>query len=46
MLAELRQLRDVDAVVVSGGIADDGSPEAYAAVRRLVGESPRSGTPR
>ncbi|KUL27230.1 metallophosphoesterase [Streptomyces regalis] len=37
MLAELRHQRDVDAVVVTGDIADDGSVEAYTAVRELVG---------
>jgi Icc protein len=37
MLAELRHLREIDAVVVSGDIADDGSPEAYLRVREMVG---------
>jgi 3',5'-cyclic AMP phosphodiesterase CpdA len=37
MLAELRHQRDVDVVVVTGDIADDGSVEAYTAVRELVG---------
>ncbi|MDH6550478.1 metallophosphoesterase [Streptomyces sp. SAI-041] len=41
MLAELRRLRDVDAVVVTGDIADDGAVEAYAEVRQLVGEFAR-----
>ncbi|WP_435216657.1 metallophosphoesterase family protein [Streptomyces sp. bgisy034] len=31
MLAELRHLRAVDAIVVTGDIADDGAVEAYAA---------------
>jgi 3',5'-cyclic AMP phosphodiesterase CpdA len=37
MLAELRHLRDVDAIVVTGDLADDGAVEAYTAVRDLVG---------
>ncbi|MFF4784995.1 MULTISPECIES: metallophosphoesterase family protein [Streptomyces] len=41
MLAELRHLRDVDAVVVTGDIADAGEVEAYTAVRELVGEFAR-----
>jgi 3',5'-cyclic-AMP phosphodiesterase len=41
MLAELRHLRDVDAVVVTGDLADDGAVEAYTAVRDLVGEFAR-----
>jgi 3',5'-cyclic AMP phosphodiesterase CpdA len=41
MLAELRHQRDVDAVLVTGDIADDGSVEAYTAVRELVGEFAR-----
>ncbi|SDM68051.1 3',5'-cyclic AMP phosphodiesterase CpdA [Streptomyces sp. cf386] len=41
MLAELRHLRDVDAVVVTGDIADDGAVEAYTAVQQLVGEFAR-----
>ncbi|MEV0640204.1 metallophosphoesterase [Streptomyces sp. NPDC050619] len=41
MLAELRHQRDVDAVVVTGDIADDGAVEAYSAVRELVGELAR-----
>ncbi|WP_031478901.1 metallophosphoesterase family protein [Streptomyces bicolor] len=41
MLAELRHLRDVGAVVVTGDIADDGAVEAYTAVRDLVGEFAR-----
>jgi Icc protein len=38
MLAELRHQRDVDAIVVTGDIANDGAVEAYTAVRELVGE--------
>jgi Icc protein len=38
MLTDLRHLREVDAIVVSGDIADDGSLEAYVAVRDIVGE--------
>ncbi|MFD1538450.1 metallophosphoesterase family protein [Nonomuraea guangzhouensis] len=38
LLADLRHVRDVDAIVISGDIADDGSPEAYIAVRDLVRE--------
>ncbi|MEU6301354.1 metallophosphoesterase family protein [Streptomyces chartreusis] len=41
MLAELRHLRAVDAIVVTGDIADDGAVEAYTAVRDLVGEFAR-----
>ncbi|NEB03790.1 metallophosphoesterase [Streptomyces sp. SID13726] len=41
MLAELRHLRDVDAVVVTGDIADEGDVEAYTVVRELVGEFAR-----
>ncbi|MBT2676554.1 metallophosphoesterase [Streptomyces sp. ISL-14] len=41
MLAELRHQRNVDAVVVTGDIADDGAVEAYTAVRELVGEFAR-----
>ncbi|KPI00935.1 Calcineurin-like phosphoesterase superfamily domain containing protein [Actinobacteria bacterium OK074] len=38
LLAELRYVRDLDVIVVSGDIADDGSVEGYTAVRGLVGE--------
>lgn len=38
MLAELRHQRDIDAVVVTGDIANEGEVEAYTAVRELVGE--------
>lgn len=41
MLAELRHVRGVDAVVVTGDIADDGAVEAYARVRELVGDFAR-----
>ncbi|NUP19321.1 MAG: metallophosphoesterase [Streptomyces sp.] len=41
MLTELRHLRNVDAVVVTGDLADDGTVEAYTAVRDLVGEFAR-----
>ncbi|MEU1511895.1 metallophosphoesterase [Streptomyces sp. NPDC005811] len=41
MLGELRQVRDVDAVVVTGDLADDGATEAYATVRALVGDFAR-----
>jgi 3',5'-cyclic AMP phosphodiesterase CpdA len=36
LLADLTHLPDIDAVVVSGDIADDGSPEAYAAARDIL----------
>lgn len=36
LLAELGHLRDLDAVVVTGDIADDGSPEAYERARDLL----------
>ncbi|GGR45089.1 metallophosphoesterase [Streptomyces aurantiogriseus] len=42
MLAELRHQRDVDAIVVTGDLADDGAVEAYTAVRDLVGAFARS----
>jgi 3',5'-cyclic-AMP phosphodiesterase len=42
ILHELRHQRDVDAVVVTGDLADDGSVEAYATVRELVGDFARS----
>lgn len=42
MLAELRHQQDVDAVVVTGDLANDGAVEAYTAVRELVGEFARS----
>ncbi|MER7927663.1 metallophosphoesterase [Streptomyces sp. NPDC096057] len=37
MLGELRHQRGVDAIVVTGDIADDGAVEAYAAAKELVG---------
>ncbi|MFJ9245327.1 metallophosphoesterase [Streptomyces sp. NPDC101776] len=37
MLAELRHQREVDAIVVTGDLANDGAVEAYTAVRELVG---------
>ncbi|MGW0943840.1 metallophosphoesterase family protein [Streptomyces sp. NPDC002623] len=42
ILHELRHQRDVDAVVVTGDLADDGSVEAYTTVRELVGAFARS----
>ncbi|MFF3939138.1 metallophosphoesterase family protein [Streptomyces phaeofaciens] len=42
MLAELRHQRDVDAIVVTGDVADDGSVEAYTTVRELVGDFGRA----
>lgn len=41
MLGELRQPRGVDAVVVTGDLADDGATEAYATVRTRVGDFAR-----
>ncbi|MGW7252836.1 metallophosphoesterase family protein [Streptomyces sp. NPDC054834] len=41
MLAELRHQRDIDAIVVSGDLADDGAVEAYTTVRELLGEFAR-----
>ncbi|MEU5888357.1 metallophosphoesterase [Streptomyces sp. NPDC047461] len=38
MLAELRHVQGVDAVVVTGDLADDGTVEAYTAVREMFGE--------
>ncbi|MEU6223056.1 metallophosphoesterase [Streptomyces sp. NPDC047042] len=37
MLADVRHLEDLSAVVVSGDLADSGAPEEYAVVRDLVG---------
>jgi 3',5'-cyclic-AMP phosphodiesterase len=37
MLTDLATAPEIDVVVVSGDIADDGSPEAYAAARDLIG---------
>ncbi|WP_200304024.1 metallophosphoesterase family protein [Streptomyces adelaidensis] len=42
MLAELAHQRDVDAVVVTGDLADDGTVEAYVRVRELIGGFARS----
>ncbi|MFG2280388.1 metallophosphoesterase [Streptomyces asoensis] len=42
LLDALRHQRDVDAVVVTGDLADDGSVEAYTTVRELVGAFARS----
>ncbi|XUL90095.1 metallophosphoesterase [Streptomyces galilaeus] len=42
MLAELRHQRGVDAIVVTGDLANDGAVEAYSAVRELVGGFARS----
>ncbi|GGX95275.1 metallophosphoesterase family protein [Streptomyces fructofermentans] len=36
LLDELGQLRDLDALVVTGDVADDGSPEAYLRARELL----------
>ncbi|MFF4802567.1 metallophosphoesterase [Streptomyces sp. NPDC001351] len=38
MLAELRHQRDVDAIVVTGDLANDGAVEAYTTVRELLTE--------
>lgn len=37
MLADLATAPEIDVVIVSGDIADDGSPEAYATARDLIG---------
>lgn len=42
MLAALRHQRAVDAIVVTGDIADDGAVEAYATVREAVGAFART----
>lgn len=42
MLTELRHVQGVDAVVVTGDLANDGAVEAYTALRKLVGEFARS----
>ncbi|KKD07393.1 metallophosphoesterase [Streptomyces sp. WM6386] len=41
MLAELRDVQGVDAIVVTGDLANDGAVEAYTAVRELFGEFAR-----
>ncbi len=41
ILFDCRQLQNIDVVVVSGDIADDGSIEAYAAARQLIGDFAR-----
>ncbi|MGW3244421.1 metallophosphoesterase family protein [Streptomyces sp. NPDC001070] len=41
MLTDLAAVPGVDAVVVSGDVADDGSPEAYTAAREMVREFAR-----
>ncbi|MCZ4125539.1 metallophosphoesterase [Streptomyces sp. H39-S7] len=38
LLAELGDLHDLDAVVVTGDVADDGSHEAYARARELLSD--------
>lgn len=38
MLSDLQHVRNIDVVVVSGDIADDGSRDAYQAARRFVGD--------
>ncbi|MGW2519980.1 metallophosphoesterase [Streptomyces sp. NPDC001617] len=38
MLDELRYQRGVDAIVVTGDLANDGAVEAYTTVRELIGE--------
>lgn len=38
LLAELGHLHDLDAVVVTGDVADDGSREAYARARGLLSD--------
>jgi Icc protein len=38
LLTELAHLHDLDAVVVTGGVADDGSQEAYARARELLSD--------
>ncbi|MPY36875.1 metallophosphoesterase [Streptomyces adustus] len=42
MLAELAGQRDIDAVVVTGDLANDGAVEAYATVRETVGAFART----
>ncbi|MET7566968.1 metallophosphoesterase [Streptomyces sp. NPDC005492] len=42
MLAELRHQRGVDAIVVTGDLANDGAVEAYQALRELMGGFARS----
>jgi 3',5'-cyclic AMP phosphodiesterase CpdA len=42
MLADCAQLEAIDLVVVSGDIADDGSPEAYADAAAMVAEFARA----
>jgi 3',5'-cyclic AMP phosphodiesterase CpdA len=42
MLADCAQLEAIDVVVVSGDVADDGSPEAYAEAAAMVGDFSRA----
>ena len=42
MLAELRYVQGVDAIVVTGDLADDGAVEAYTTIRELFEEFARS----
>lgn len=42
MLAELRHVQAVDAIVVTGDLANDGAVEAYTTLRELFGEFARS----
>ncbi|GAB3996084.1 hypothetical protein GCM10029992_15090 [Glycomyces albus] len=37
LLVDLEPLRDIDAVVVTGDVADDGSVEAYTRAREMIG---------
>ncbi|MCC9308945.1 metallophosphoesterase [Kitasatospora sp. RB6PN24] len=41
MLGELVHLRDLDALVITGDVADDGSREAYTRIREIVGDFAR-----
>jgi 3',5'-cyclic-AMP phosphodiesterase len=42
MLGDLEAVQDIDVIVITGDIADDGSKEAYHAARELIGEFARS----
>jgi 3',5'-cyclic AMP phosphodiesterase CpdA len=42
MLSDLEAVQDIDVIVISGDIANDGSKEAYHAARKLIGEFARS----
>ncbi|MEU6374591.1 metallophosphoesterase [Streptomyces sp. NPDC046909] len=42
LLADLRHQQDIDAIVVTGDLANDGAVEAYSALHELLGELART----